>query len=256
SWKLVDATVPRRIAKQAAARHVLGNAPAKRARGLEKWLNHPWLKPLVARRAAKSVDKQDPHHHYPAPRAILDVWKKQDGRVLRSPDEIEDLTQSASTRNLMRVFMLQERLKHLGRQTDPTRFGHVHVVGAGTMGAGIAAWCTFRGLRVSLQDLDRDHIAKAQGQAAALFDKRLHSHQDVQAAWDRLIPDPDGHGARHADIVIEAISENPEHKQQLFKDLEARMRPDAILASNTSSLSLTTLAEGLVHPEQIGRAHV
>lgn len=252
---LVDAVVPSRVVQQAAASQVLSNTPARRARGLQRWLNHPWLKPIVAQQARKSINQQDPHHHYNAPRAVLKLWQKHDGRVLRSPDDIEALTQSSTTRNLIRVFGLQERLRSLGRQTDAARLQRIHVVGAGTMGAGIAAWCAAQGLRVTLQDIDRERIAHAQGLAMPILERRLRSRQLVQAAFDRLIPDPDGHGVRHADLVIEAISENLEHKLALFRTLEPHMRADAILASNTSSLSLTSLAESLARQERFVGMH-
>ena len=72
---------------------------------------------------------------------------------------------------------------------------------------------------------------------------------------DRLIPDPAGTGATLADIVIEAISEQPEAKLALYRALEPRMKPDAVLATNTSSLSLETLRAGLARPERLVGIH-
>jgi 3-hydroxyacyl-CoA dehydrogenase/enoyl-CoA hydratase/3-hydroxybutyryl-CoA epimerase len=72
---------------------------------------------------------------------------------------------------------------------------------------------------------------------------------------DRLIPDPSGAGAAHADVVIEAIVENLEIKQALFAELEAVMRPDAVLASNTSSLKLADLQHGMKRPERLVGIH-
>ncbi|XOT96038.1 3-hydroxyacyl-CoA dehydrogenase NAD-binding domain-containing protein, partial [Alcaligenes pakistanensis] len=93
---------------------------------------------------------------------------------------------------------------------------HVHVVGAGVMGGDIAAVCALKGLRVTLQDQDSKRIAQAQGRAAKLFQRRLKDRRLVQAALDRLIPDPDGHGIPSADLVLEAIFENADAKRSLY----------------------------------------
>ncbi len=252
---LADALVPGRLALKAAGDHVVSGAAPRRATGLKKWLNHPRLKPLVARQVNKSISQKDPHHHYPATRAILDMWLRHDGRALDSPDQIASLTQSATTRNLLRVFYLQERLKQFGRQAGRSGIHHVHVVGAGAMGGDIAAWCALKGLRVTLQDLDRKHIAAAQGRAATLFKRRLRTQRKTQAALDRLIPDPDGHGAAHADLVIECIVEDLQAKQALYRDIEPRLKDGAVLATNTSSLSLNDLSAGLQRPERFIGIH-
>ncbi|PIY73537.1 MAG: hypothetical protein COY86_05905, partial [Rhodobacterales bacterium CG_4_10_14_0_8_um_filter_70_9] len=148
---------------------------------------------------------------YPAPWAILELWQKYGGDPFapgrEDPSSIAFLAAHSSTRNLIRLFGLQERLKALGRQSDfaPRR---VHVVGAGTMGGDIAAWCALNGLRVTLQDRDAERIAPAIGRAGELFRKRLHDRLRARDAMDRLVPDLTGEGARQADVIIEAIFEN------------------------------------------------
>ncbi|WP_459655367.1 3-hydroxyacyl-CoA dehydrogenase family protein, partial [Achromobacter xylosoxidans] len=77
----------------------------------------------------------------------------------------------------------------------------------------------------------------------------------ARAAFDRLVPDPAGGGVPLADVVIEAISENPEAKRGLYQSLEPRMKADALLATNTSSLSLETLGAGLARPERLVGIH-
>ena len=104
------------------------------------------------------------------------------------------------------------------------------------MGGDIAAWCAYKGLTVTLQDQDMARIAPAIKRAATLYARRLKDPRAARAAMDRLIPDPAGTGAALADIVIEAISEQPEAKLALYRALEPRMKPDAVLATNTSSL--------------------
>lgn len=153
------------------------------------------------------------------------------------------------------MFRLQERLKANGRQAGIAPVRHVHVVGAGVMGGDIAAWCALKGLTVTLQDQDMTRIAPAIKRAAALFSRRLKDRRAARAAFDRLVPDPAGGGVPLADVVIEAISENPEAKRGLYQSLEPRMKADALLATNTSSLSLETLGAGLARPERLVGIH-
>ncbi|MFX8641090.1 3-hydroxyacyl-CoA dehydrogenase NAD-binding domain-containing protein, partial [Acinetobacter baumannii] len=82
------------------------------------------------------------------------------------------LQQNATAKNLVRVFFLQNRLKALGKQSD-VKVQHVHVIGAGTMGGDIAAWCALKGYQVTLQDKDEAMIGKSIGRAAGLFKKKL-----------------------------------------------------------------------------------
>ena len=159
-----------------------------------------------------------------------------------------------TTANLIRVFFLQERLKSLGKAADfdPR---HVHVVGAGVMGGDIAALCAMRGIRVTLQDTSPERIAPALKRAAKLFERRLRDKRRVRDALDRLTPDIAGEGSAHADVIIEAIFENLEAKRELFGKLEATAKPDAILASNTSSLKLADIASALKDPSRLVGIH-
>ncbi|MFV9473023.1 3-hydroxyacyl-CoA dehydrogenase NAD-binding domain-containing protein [Advenella sp. RU8] len=250
---LVDIVVAPRIARQTATDRVLSGQPRRQAKGLAKWLNMQPLKGLVARQARKNVTRKDPDAHYPAPRAIIDIWARHNGNGLAAPDIVNKLLNSPVTTNLIRVFHLQERLKAFGKQTGTLPVNHVHVIGAGVMGGGIAAWCALQGIKTTLQDTDYSRISGAFKASAALFARK--DRLTAQAARDRLIPDPEGHGIRNADLVIEAIYENAEAKQALYQKLEALMKPDAILASNTSSLSIQALRTGLKRPERFLGIH-
>ena len=147
--------------------------------------------------------------------------------------------------NLIRVFKLQERLKALGKEGE-FKATHVHVVGAGTMGGDIAAWCALRGLTVTLQDQNSERLAPAMGRAAKLFADRLRDPRRVRDASDRLIPDVAGHGVARADVVIEAIFENEE--SAACSPRWAERQTSAILATNTSSIlleeSMTAILRG------------
>jgi 3-hydroxyacyl-CoA dehydrogenase/enoyl-CoA hydratase/3-hydroxybutyryl-CoA epimerase len=123
------------------------------------------------------------------------------------------------------------------------------------MGGDIAAWCALRGLTVTLQDQNAERLSPAMGRAAKLFVERLKDPLRVRDALDRLMPDVAGDGVARADIVIEAIFENLEAKQQLFTSLEARAKPTALLATNTSSIPLEQIAAPMRDPGRLIGLH-
>jgi len=131
----------------------------------------------------------------------------------------------------------------------------VHVVGAGVMGGDIAAWSALRGFTVTLQDRTLELVAPALQRAAELFDKRLPDAAQNLAARARLRADVEGAGVPDADVVIEAIFENLEAKQQLYAQLEPRLKAGALLASNTSSITLESLAGKLAQPARLVGLH-
>ena len=184
---------------------------------------NPLARKLIAREAAKKVAARARRDHYPAPYAILELFTRYDGDALAPPPgdpaAITTLMAGPDAANLIRVFGLQERLKALGKEGGE-KARHVHVVGAGTMGGDIAAWCALRGLTVTLQDQDAARLAPAMGRAAKLFAERLKESRRVRDATDRLIPDVAGDGVAHADVIIEAIFEDLEAKRALFAALE------------------------------------
>jgi len=253
---LADECVPARV-MESAARMLALKPPARRPLPLMQRLLGGPLRNLVALQARKRVARRARPEHYPAPYAIIDLWARHGGDATAAPELIERIVASSTARNLVRVFRLQERLKGFGKNADAGDFSprRVHVVGAGVMGGDIAAWCALRGLTVTLQDQDMARIAPALQRAYALFDKRVRDPLPRRAAADRLIPDPGGQGARHADVVIEAIYENLEAKQGLFRWLETIAKPGAVLATNTSSLRLEDIRAVLKNPERLVGIH-
>jgi 3-hydroxyacyl-CoA dehydrogenase/enoyl-CoA hydratase/3-hydroxybutyryl-CoA epimerase len=135
------------------------------------------------------------------------------------------------------------------------KISHVHVVGAGVMGGDIAAWCALRGFTVTLQDREQKYIDPALERAGKLFAKRIRNDNDRAAATARLQADVAGTGAAQADLVIEAIFENLEAKQALYAELQAKMQPEALLATNTSSIRLEDLRTGLAAPKRFIGLH-
>ena len=255
---LVDQVVPERHLRTAARRLVLDAPPPARPGWRDRLSNHALLRLLLARLLRRQVAAKASRLHYPAPHALIDIWQKyadDPAQMLQAEAEsIAGLVKGPTARNLIRVFMLQERLKSLGKDT-PWKPHAVHVIGAGTMGGDIAAWCALRGFRVSLQDQSPERIAPAVKRAHELFRRRLKDPLAIQAALDRLLPDHKGVGLGRADIVIEAIFEDAEVKRALYRDIEPRMRPDAVLATNTSSIPLEDLYGALAWPERLVGLH-
>jgi 3-hydroxyacyl-CoA dehydrogenase/enoyl-CoA hydratase/3-hydroxybutyryl-CoA epimerase len=163
---------------------------------------------------------------------------------------------SDTAKNLRRVFFLSEGLKKQGvRGKDKPVFRRVHVIGAGVMGGDIAAWCALRGMGVTLQDLDMERIKPALDRAKALFKKRLRKKVEIDNAVARLEADVTGKGMARADVIIEAVVENLEIKRKIFAEAEAKAKPDAILATNTSSIELERIAEGMTTPARLIGLH-
>jgi 3-hydroxyacyl-CoA dehydrogenase/enoyl-CoA hydratase/3-hydroxybutyryl-CoA epimerase len=256
---LVDKLVADSEKLQAAARDLILTRPAPRqASFAERLLSSTLIRPFIRRTLIAQVAAKARPEHYPAPYAIIDLWSRFGAHGAEAFEaearSIAHLFTTETSRNLVRVFFLQDRLKSLGGKSN-AEIKHVHVVGAGVMGGDIAAWSALRGFTVTLQDQSEELIRPALQRAGELFTKRLREPTKVSAATERLRADVAGAGVPNADVVIEAIYENLEAKQALYGRLEPRMKPTALLATNTSSLMLEPLAARLARPERLVGLH-
>lgn len=214
----------------------------------------------VANKMRDEARKKAPPEHFPAPYALIDLFEAHGNNWRRMKEgEIAGfvpLLASPTSKNLRRVFFLSESLKKQGvRGASKPVFRRVHVIGAGVMGGDIAAWCALRGMGVTLQDLDMERIKPALDRAKKLFQKRLRSKTEVDNAVARLEADVVGKGLARADVVIEAVVENLAIKHKIFIDAELKVKPGAILATNTSSIELERIAEGLNDPSRLIGLH-
>ncbi|HEV7326537.1 MAG TPA: 3-hydroxyacyl-CoA dehydrogenase NAD-binding domain-containing protein [Bosea sp. (in: a-proteobacteria)] len=254
---LVDAVVEERHVAAAVASVAEGRLKSRSQHWKVNAFNLLPVRKLAAKRMRAEAEKKAPSRHYSAPYHLIDLWERHGAeKETLQPAEIRSFTELLSGRtaqNLIRVFFLREGLRANGK--GESNIEHVHIVGGGTMGAEIAALAASRGLHVTLADLDVKTLGKAVGTASKFYDRKLHSRIDRRDALDRLMPDPAGDGIAGADLVIEAIAEKVEAKRQLFASLAPRMKAGAILATNTSSIPLETLAEGLPHPERFVGIH-
>ncbi|KQU95782.1 3-hydroxyacyl-CoA dehydrogenase [Devosia sp. Root413D1] len=214
----------------------------------------------IANKMREEANKKANPAHFPAPYALIDLFEEHgnDWRAMKQGEiaRFVPLMDTPTSKNLRRVFFLSESLKKQGvRGKDKPVFRRVHVVGAGVMGGDIAAWCALRGMGVTLQDLDMERIKPALERAKKLFSKRLRSKTEIDNAVARLEADVTGKGIARADVIIEAVVEKLEIKHKVFIDAELKAKPGAILATNTSSIELERIAEGLTNPSRLIGLH-
>jgi len=235
-----------------AAKALALRRPVRHSPGFKAWLTAlPFVRPILAGQMMKMASKRAPRAHYPAPYAAIDLWAKYGAKSDAAYDaearSISNLFCTPTSRGLVRVFFLQDRLKGLAGKSA-ARLECAHVVGAGVMGGDIASWCAARGLSTSLQDLTADLIGRALERAKGFFEKRVRDPVQRKQAVARLRADVEGADVPRADVVIEAIRENVNDKRELYARVESRLKPGAILASNTSSIVLEELSGGMSDP--------
>jgi 3-hydroxyacyl-CoA dehydrogenase / enoyl-CoA hydratase / 3-hydroxybutyryl-CoA epimerase len=237
------------------------------AEGKPRWRNarhFAWIPAwrTVAALARRSVLKKT-RGHYPAALSAIDVAAKS---VLRSvpkslaaeKEAILRLADTEVSKNLIRVFFLQDRAKHLpAPQAAPVR--KAAVIGAGVMGSGIAQWFAARGVDVLLRDVETGQLARGLQRAEKLFSEArrrgLLSAAEARAGLDRIVPAEVPVDMKSIDLVVEAAVEKMDLKKQVFADLEGRTRPETLLATNTSALSVTEISRALRHPERVVGLH-
>lgn len=256
---IVDAVVPKRSLERAAKFYALTPPKPHRPKWWQSLTNQAIVRTTLGNYLYQKLNKKVNPEHYPAPFAVVENWIKEgvdnEQKALQvEADSLAKIALTDTAHNLIRDFFLQDRLKSLGKESD-FKAAHVHVIGAGTMGGDIAAWCALRGLQVTLQDQKPEQIAPAIKRAYDLFKKKLKVPRLIQAAMDRLTPDVHGLGIPKADVIIEAIYENLAVKQKLFSEIEFIAKPDAILATNTSSIPLDEINTALKNPDRLLGIH-
>ncbi|MEQ2009080.1 MAG: 3-hydroxyacyl-CoA dehydrogenase NAD-binding domain-containing protein [Limisphaerales bacterium] len=208
--------------------------------------------------------------HYPAVLKALElvtlgVGRSEERALKLEADAICQLAQTEAAKNLIRIFFLQERAKKLTfdggtwKSSPPQRVERAAVIGAGVMGGGIAQWLAAHGVSVLLRDINTDAVARGMAGVAKLFadgtKRRTFTPVEARAAMDRISPVLDLPSLRRADVIIEAAVEKMELKKDIFRKLEQLAGPDTILATNTSALSVTELAESLTARERVVGIH-
>ncbi|MCP3916198.1 MAG: hypothetical protein GY711_11635 [bacterium] len=266
---MVDRVTKPEYLLQVATDIALGRKPCKRfKRGWKRVavdLN-PAARVIIEKQALRGVEAKA-KGKYPAPYAALDLvmgapripmslGAKREAKVAA------ELATGSVCKNLISIFFASEAAKHLGKGEGaavPARIDHATVVGAGVMGGAIASVFAERGVAVRLSDLSEESLARtlAEHERELVRKKkrrRLQQH-DVDAAIDRLDPVESLAGMRRSRLAIEAVAEVLEVKQKVFRELAEQIADDAILATNTSSLSVDAIADGVPHPERVVGMH-
>ena len=204
--------------------------------------------------------------HAEAPLAALDVAVRSAGTAMAAGLDVEraafvDRVRSRAGGNLMRMFFNRDRLRkeRWGLSAAPLPVERPAVLGAGTMGAGIAWTLCDRNLPVTMRDVDQGRLVRGLAAARAMYDYPLQrgrmTAEDVEAKLARIEPTTDPAALADADLVIEAVTEDPDLKKQVLRELEHYVGADTIIATNTSSLPIDELAGVLERPERFVAVH-
>ena len=257
---LVDAVTEERHVAAAVRAAISGALKPRRPWFKTAAFNTLPVRRLAGSRMRAAAQKRARPEHYPAPAALIDLWEKHGGgeSALKAAEipSFSNLLVGETAQNLIRIFFLRQAMGNADKSAHAVR--HVHVIGAGAMGGDIAAWCAYKGLRVTLADMSLKALGGAMKRAGDLFAyhyRDRHDRAKLRDAFDRLIPDPKGVGVGGADLIIEAVPENLDLKRKIFAGLEPKMKPGAILATNTSSIRIEDLRQGLQHPERLVGIH-
>jgi 3-hydroxyacyl-CoA dehydrogenase/enoyl-CoA hydratase/3-hydroxybutyryl-CoA epimerase len=201
---------------------------------------------------------------YPAPLRAVDLiattrhFERQDALNLEA-EVFAQLAVTDISKNLVKCFYLTEKFKKLSLSgadgVAPLKVQKAGVIGAGVMGGGIAQLFSDRGVWVRMKDVNYDAVAKGLAAAYKVFQgalkKRKIKPHDVTAKMAMITGTTDYSGFKDADVVIEAVVENMDVKKKVFAELEGAVAPHALLCSNTSSLSVTQMAEAVKDPSRV-----
>jgi 3-hydroxyacyl-CoA dehydrogenase/enoyl-CoA hydratase/3-hydroxybutyryl-CoA epimerase len=264
---IVDKIVHKENLESAAVAIVRGKTPPKRCRSVLEYVPST----LVFSKAKKNVLKKT-KGNYPAPLKIIEVMKECDSLSVRDSLRLEaqaflELAQTDECKSLLRIFFLQEKSKKTTVKewvatrdwSLPISVNNAVVVGAGTMGAGIAQWLTSRGVNVLLKDVNSDAVSAGLQTVGDLYVDGVRGHKfdrpTARNGLARITATTTDVPLHSKDILIEAIVEKLDVKQKVLAQLEEKLSNDAIIATNTSALSIDEMAKCLKRPERFIGIH-
>ena len=269
---LVDELVPpsilRSVALEAADRLARHGPPDRKARG-GLWLERNPIGRRVVYASARRAVLQKSGRHYPAPLAALDAVRTGlehgiPAGFRREAQLFGELATGAVSRNLVRVFFATTALKKddgvPSGTVDPRPVRRLGVVGAGFMGAGIAGTAVSQaGVEARLKDADLPRVGRGLHSATEILRGQLTRRRMTRYEFERKAALLSGTGSwsgfERADVVIEAVFEDLDVKRAVMAEIEAVVRPDAIVASNTSTIPIASITAGARHPERMLGMH-
>ncbi len=206
-------------------------------------------------------------HNYPAPLTAVEVLVKAAEMHRDDALEVEfqafsDLTQTPQCRALVGMFLNDQYIAGQARKyakKATKTIAHATALGAGIMGGGIAYQNSIKGFPVMMKDINLASLDLGMSEANKLLAKRVDRGQmkplDAGTVLSRIMPTLSYDGIENTDIVIEAVVENVKVKSMVLPDVESRLNEEAILASNTSTISIDLLASNLKRPENFCGMH-
>ena len=268
---IVDAAVPQgylEFKKEALTKDILDGTleqQTRRTRKGIKWYEHiAAVRALIDKMARKKV-REKTEGHYPAPLALIDVMHESFGTPLSEGLSVEraaitKLVLTPESKNLVNLFLISERLKdEMFSAETPRTISHAAVVGTGTMGSGIAWALDNQKIDVRLKVRKASSAAKAMMKIRKIYETMKRHHKidmhHIRLNMDRITYSVEDEGFERSDILIEAVNEDIDIKKSVYQEFEALLREDAIIATNTSALSISELAKGLTHPERFIGMH-
>ena len=259
---MVDEVVPKELLMWAANQAIRREPPKRKNFVL---LNNSLASRIIASRARKQALAKTQGNYPAITRALEVVTGGLRGSVndaLRLEREaIVELARTSACHSLIGLFFLQERSKKLRILPDAERepVGNTAVVGAGVMGSGIAQWLSSRGHHVILRDISVEQLQKGMKEISGLYRNGVKRHVfsciAARQGLDRISPSVAIGLLQRTDLVIEAAAEIMDIKLKIFAELGELTRDDAILATNTSALSLAKIAETVPVPERVIGLH-
>ena len=264
---IVDEVVRPEALLAAAKRLILHPPAAPRVRFAARAINYigPVRRRVFA--AARARTQSQTRGHYPAPMKIIDVIATGYDRGPAAGLEAErrglsELMGTDACANLLRLFFLRQGAKReiaAAIPAKPHAVNYAAVIGGGTMGAGIVHGLVKAGIQVRLLEVDANAAAAGLGRVRHMLDDDVAAGRmtqlDARHALNRVAPTTEWTGLGLADFVIEAVVEKMDLKREVFAKLDRLTRSDAVLASNTSSLSITEMARSTSRPRRVVGLH-
>lgn len=216
---------------------------------------------------AKEAVMDKTRGNYPSTLKALSVMKEGlslhlEGGLAIEASALGEMAATTECKNLISVFYLQERLKKesfVGDKIKAIEIDSAAVLGAGVMGGGIAQLFADRDIHVRMKDINKNALGHGLVAAAKVFKsklkKRIIDRRELGLKMGNISTTLDYSGFGKVDIVVEAVLEKMEVKQAVFAECEKHVKDETILASNTSSLSVTEIASALKKPERFAGMH-
>ncbi len=268
---VVDACVPQgylSFKKEEFIQEILAGTPGEKLRanrhGIAWYERLTPVRKIIGSIAKKKILKKT-HGHYPAPLAVIEVMEKSFGKPLAEGLQIEReavirLAMTPISKNLIELFFIAEKLKkETFSKGKAQKIHHSAIVGTGAMGSGIAWALNNQDINVRLKDINTGALGKAIAAVRKIYEgikKRGRlTAREIALKMDKITCTTEYAGFGMTDFLLEAVSEDIALKQKVYQEFETVLQPEAVIASNTSSISISRLAGKLKNPRRFVGMH-